>query len=248
MLAIIGGSGADRFAPLTDVEISAVDTPWGRPSDPVLKGTLNGAGVFFLPRHGKGHRIPPHAINYRANIQALKDCGASAVVAMNAVGAINAQLAPPDLALPDQLIDYTFGREHTYFDGSTGEIRHVDFTEPYDRALRERLAEAAETLGLRCFTPCCYAATQGPRLETAAEIDRLERDGADLVGMTGMPEAALAREVGLPYAALCVVVNMAAGRGEGEITMEEIERNLVDGVANAARVISAVVGQQSAET
>ncbi len=242
MLGVIGGSGAGRIAPLVNVRKQVVRTPYGSPSDPVIYGELSGRAVVFLPRHGFTHTIPPHEINYRANLWAMRECGVTEIVALNAVGAINAQLAAPDLALPDQLLDYTWGRSHTFFDGRTGEVRHVDFTIPYDADIRERLSRAATGLGLRCYTPCVYAATQGPRLESTAEIDRLERDGADLVGMTGMPEAALARELEIPYASLCVVANMAAGRGEGEITMEEIDANLVTGVENAVRVIEGFTG------
>lgn len=241
MLAIIGGSGSNRFSIMETHSRRVIETPYGSPSDAIVQGELDDTSLLFLPRHGDGHRIPPHAINYRANLWALREAGATGILALNAIGAINAQLAPSDLALPDQILDYTWGRAHTFFDGESEDVRHVDFTNPYSGVLRERFEGAASDLGLRCFTPCCYAATQGPRLESSAEIDRLERDGADIVGMTGMPEAALARELDLPYASLCVVANMAAGRGEGEITMEEIERNLVSGIENAFRVIAAAV-------
>lgn len=241
MLGVIGGSGADSLSILDEHNKRVVRTPYGSPSDPVIEGEIKGTSVLFLPRHGISHKIPPHAINYRANLWALRECGVTGIIALNAVGAINAKLAPADLALPDQILDYTWGRAHTFFDGKSAMVRHVDFTVPYSPELRERIEKAAIGLGLRCFTPCCYAATQGPRLEACAEVDRLERDGADIVGMTGMPEAALARELGLPYASLCVVANMAAGRGEGEITMEEIDRNLKGGVADAFKVIEAAV-------
>lgn len=241
MLGVIGGSGADSLSILDEHDKRVVRTPYGSPSDPVIEGEIKGAPVLFLPRHGISHKIPPHAINYRANLWALRECGVTGIIALNAVGAINAKLAPADLALPDQILDYTWGRAHTFYDGKSSMVRHVDFTGPYSPELRDRIEKAAVGLGLRCFTPCCYAATQGPRLETSAEVDRMERDGADIVGMTGMPEAALARELGLPYASLCVVANMAAGRGDGEITMEEIERNLKGGVADAFRVIEAAV-------
>ncbi|KAA3629014.1 MAG: S-methyl-5'-thioinosine phosphorylase [Proteobacteria bacterium] len=244
MLGVIGGSGADSLSILNVESRRVIRTPYGSPSDPVVMGTINGMQVLFLPRHGMSHKIPPHAINYRANLWALRECGVTGVIALNAVGAINAKLAPGDLALPDQVVDYTWGRSHTFFDGKSGIVRHVDFTAPYSKSLRERIESAATGLGLRCFTPCCYAATQGPRLETVAEIDRIERDGGDIVGMTGMPEAALARELNIPYASMCVVANMAAGRGdEEEITMEEIERNLVGGIADAYKVIEAAVGE-----
>ncbi|GJL81939.1 MAG: S-methyl-5'-thioinosine phosphorylase [marine bacterium B5-7] len=237
MLAIIGGSGAYDLSILDVCNKRVIRTPYGSPSDPVITGVMGGGEVLFLPRHGLSHKIPPHAINFRANIWALQECSATEIIALNAVGAINSRLVPPDLALPDQVLDYTWGRKHTFFDGNSGIVRHIDFTNPYSVDLRARIEDAATSLGLDCFTNCIYAATQGPRLESAAEINRLERDGADIVGMTGMPEAALARELGIPYASLCVVANMAAGRGEGEITLEEIERNLVGGIDNAFRVI-----------
>ncbi len=240
MLAIIGGSGAGSMDTIDIKQRRVIRTPYGSPSDPVIYGELSGHSVLFLPRHGISHTIPPHAINYRANLWALRECGAREIIALNAVGSINADFLPTHLVLPDQIIDYTWGRVHTFFDGRTGEVQHVDFTVPYDRSLRSRLDTAARELEIPCHTPCVYAITQGPRLESAAEIDKFERDGADLVGMTGMPEAALARELDLPYASLCIVVNMAAGRGEGEITMEEITRNLVVGIDNAYRVLAAV--------
>lgn len=243
LIAVIGGTGACRWPSLAVTGQVAGVTPFGETSSPVLAGEVDGAPVLFLPRHGGDHRIPPHAINYRANLWALREAGATTIVALNAVGAITSRLAPADLALPDQVLDYTWGRAHTFFDGDDGEVHHVDFTVPYDAVLRGRISAAAEALGLRCLSPCCYACTQGPRLESAAEIDRLERDGADLVGMTGMPEAALARELALPYASLCVVANMAAGRGDGEITMAEIEASLVDGVAAALELVAAVLRQ-----
>jgi 5'-deoxy-5'-methylthioadenosine phosphorylase len=238
VIGIIGGSGASDFPGVERLEERTFDTPYGSPSASLLLGRLNGEEVVFLPRHGSPHRIPPHQINYRANIWAMRECGVTGIIALNAVGAISAQLAPADLAIPDQILDYTWGRAHTFFDSDSGVVRHVDFTEPYAPRVRESISNAASALGIRCFTPCCYAATQGPRLESAAEIDRLERDGADVVGMTGMPEAALARELELPYASICIIANMAAGRGEGEITMGAIEENLAAGMKNAFRLVA----------
>ena len=241
MIGIIGGSGASTYSALEERKERVFETPYGSPSAPLEVGRINGVQAVFLPRHGAGHHLPPHEINYRANIWALRECGATGIIALNAVGAINAQLAPGDLALPDQVIDYTWGRAHTFFDSESGDVRHIDFTEPYAAKIRESLEESGASLGVRCFTPCCYAATQGPRLESSAEVHRLERDGADVVGMTGMPEAALARELELPYASMCVIANMAAGRGEGEITMEAIEANLEKGMKNALRVLAEAI-------
>ena len=236
MIGSIGASGAGSFEGLTDVEHFELETPYGAPSAPVTKGVLHGKSVCFLPRHGEGHKIPPHQINYRANLWALKLCGVEAIVAFNAVGSIHPDMRASDLAMPNQIIDYTWGREHTYFDGGAMGLDHVDFTVPYDDALRSQLAQAAQQISVRHHSPCVYAATQGPRLESAAEIIRLERDGADVVGMTGMPEAGLARELGLSYASICIVSNLAAGKAPGELSIEEIFKQLDEGVSRARKV------------
>ena len=212
-LGIIGGSGLARLAGLEAGRRQAMTTPYGKPSGPLTVGKLAGRNVVFLARHGDGHTIPPHEINYRANIWALRAKGATNVVAIFTVGGIRADLGPGVLAVPDQIIDYTHGRKSTFFDRPRAGVTHVDFTHPYCEAMRRRLFDAARAAGEAVVRDGTYAATQGPRLETAAEIDRLERDGADMVGMTGMPEAGLAREAELCYAAIAVVVNTAAGRG-----------------------------------
>jgi 5'-deoxy-5'-methylthioadenosine phosphorylase len=223
MLAIIGGTGLTRLSTLAVAHREVVRTPYGEPSAALIFGQLEGRDAVFLARHGHGHTIPPHRVNYRANLWALKHRGASSVVAVASVGAI-CRCGPGDLVVPNQLIDYTAGREHTFFDGSDQNVVHVDFTAPYSAEVRARLLAAGTAAQITIADGGVYAAVSGPRLETAAEIDRLERDGATLVGMTGMPEAALARELGLPYAAICVVVNHAAGRGDSatEISMERI--------------------------
>src|SRR5690349_23830655 len=225
MLAIIGGTGLTRLSTLAVRHRAVIRTPYGEPSAALVFGELAGHRAFFLARHGQGHTIPPHRVNYRANLWALKEQGASAILAVASVGAIRDAL-PGELALPDQLIDYTAGRAQTFFDGGDQQVVHVDFTHPYSPALRAACVEAARAGGIDVIEGGCYGAVSGPRLETAAEITRMERDGATLVGMTGMPEAALARELELPYAALCVVVNHAAGRGESvqQISMEGIAR------------------------
>ena len=212
MLAIIGGSGLTQLANLEVVRREIVRTPYGDPSGAITFGTIRGEPVAFLARHGYGHTIPPHKVNYRANMWALAQAKVKYVVAVASVGGIRRELGPGTLAIPDQIIDYTHGRCFTYFEGTDRSVVHVDFTHPYCEPLRQRLAQAAAQAGESILQGGTYAATQGPRLETAAEIDRLERDGAHMVGMTGMPEAALARELGLCYAALAVVVNYAAGR------------------------------------
>jgi len=223
MLAIIGGTGLTRLSTLAVAHREVVRTPYGEPSAALVFGQLAGRDAVFLARHGHGHTIPPHRVNYRANLWALKHRGATSVVAVASVGAI-CRCEPGDLVVPNQLIDYTAGREHTFYDGSDQKVVHVDFTAPYSAEIRARLLAAGKAAQIDIADGGVYAAVSGPRLETAAEIDRLERDGATLVGMTGMPEAVLAREVGLPYAAICVVVNHAAGRGDSasEISLERI--------------------------
>jgi len=227
MLAIIGGSGLTRLSTLAVAHREVMRTPYGEPSSALLFGQIAGRDAVFLARHGHGHTIPPHRVNYRANLWALKERGATAVLAVASVGGIRDAL-PGELLLPHQLIDYTHDREATYFDGGDRRVVHVDFTHPYTAALRKTCLAAAKAAGIALTDGGVYAAVSGPRLETAAEIDRIDRDGATLVGMTGMPEAALARELDLPYAAIAVVVNHAAGRGDSAtgISMEGIAQVL----------------------
>ena len=204
------------MAQLSCLEIShrqIIRTPYGEPSGPFTFGTVGQRDIVFLARHGYGHTIPPHQINYRANIWALKTLQPQHVIAVAAVGGIRNDLAPGSLVVPDQIIDYTHGRDFTFFDSRDELVTHIDFTRPYSMDTRALILQAAAQAGEPVTDGGVYAATQGPRLETAAEINRLERDGADIVGMTGMPEAALAREQGLRYATLAVVANHAAGRG-----------------------------------
>lgn len=229
-VAIIGGSGLTRLDNLQVTRREVARTPYGEPSSPMVFGELRGKEVLFLPRHGPSHTIPPHQINYRANIWALKQLGIERVFAVAAVGGITDGLDATDLVFPDQIIDYTYGRAHTFFDGDQKQVTHVDFSYPYCPDLRRILIEAARTSGVGGAERGTYAATQGPRFETAAEIRRLERDGADVVGMTGMPEAALARELDLRYAAIAVVVNRAAGKEDKIISLQEIELNLERGM------------------
>ena len=213
MLAIIGGTGLTQLANLEITHRQVMRTPYGEPSGAFTFGTINQHAVMFIARHGYGHTIPPHEVNYRANLWALHEQGAKRIVAVASVGGIRADLSPGVIVLPDQIIDYTYGRAFTYFDGRDRPLTHIDFTQPYSHNLRQQILDAARRAKVPCLDGGVYAATQGPRLETAAEINRLERDGADMAGMTGMPEAALARELGLSYAAIAVVVNHAAGRG-----------------------------------
>lgn len=208
---LIIGSGWEHL-PGEDLG-SDVDTAYGKPSAPVRQLQFGEKQIMSLARHGEGHSLPPHVINYRANVVALKVLGADAVIGLNTVGVVTGVREPGQVAIPDQLLDYTWGREHTIFDGRRGRVGHVDFTDPFSAELRAGLLAAAGTR-VDCYDGGVYATTQGPRLETAAEVDRLERDGADYVGMTAMPEAAIAREVGVAYACIAMIVNRAAGRGD----------------------------------
>jgi 5'-methylthioadenosine phosphorylase len=243
MLAIIGGSGLTQLSSMADIHRKAVRTPYGEPSGPLTFGRIRGREAVFLARHGYGHTIAPHEVNYRANLWALKEENVEGVVSVASVGGIRQDLAPGSLLVPDQLIDCTWGRASTYYEGAASPVTHIDFTEPYSGALRERILAAAHACGEKIFARGTYAATQGPRLETAAEITRLERDGADVVGMTGMPEAALARELGLEYAAIAVCANFAAGRGESThaVPMERIEAVLAEAMGRVRRVIEQLV-------
>lgn len=225
-LALIGGTGLNRLPGLESLEEHTLTTPWGDISHAITAGRFGGAEIYFLARHGVPHRIAPHRINYRANIWALRELGVEQILAVFAVGGILESLTPGDIVIPDQIVDYTWGRDHSYHDDAAVTVEHIDFTDPYDAGMRQRLLDAAEQINLQCAPSATYAVTQGPRLETAAEIRRLRGDGCDIVGMTGMPEAALAAELGIPYAALCMVVNPAAGMSEVPITAEAIHQIL----------------------
>lgn len=250
LVAIIGGSGMQTLPGLRLREVMPAATPWGAASAPVQRGTLDGTEVLFLPRHGGVRAIPPHKVNYRANIAALAAAGARQVFAFNAVGGIGADFATGALVVPDQIIDYTRGREPSFWEDASGEPLHVDFTEPYDRGARQCLLLGAQVAGVAVIPRGVYAAMQGPRLESAAEIRRLQRDGCDLVGMTAMPEAALAREKNLPYASLALVVNAAAGISSVAITLDAIRAVMEHEIPRAVRTLAAAaayaVANQSA--
>ena len=239
MLAIIGGSGLTQLANLEVGRRKLARTPYGEPSGALTYGRIGSSDVVFLARHGYGHTIAPHEVNYRANLWALKQAGADEVVSVASVGGIRNDIWPGTLLLPDQVIDYTWGRPSTYFEGPGSPVNHIDFTEPYSRKLRSRILAAAAAAGERINDGGVYAATQGPRLETAAEINRLERDGADIVGMTGMPEAALAREIDLEYATIAVVANYAAGRGDSEhaVSLDKIQAVLDEALRRVRHII-----------
>lgn len=243
MLAIIGGSGLTTLSNLDVSHREVVRTPYGEASGALVFGEICGRPAVFLPRHGYGHTIPPHKVNYRANLWALHHHKVSGVISVASVGGIRGDLQPGDIVLPHQIIDYTWGRRSTFHEGQDCSVTHIDFTEPYDRVLRQKLIDAARATGVPFSDSSVYATTQGPRLETAAEIDRLERDGADLVGMTGMPEASLARELGVPYAAINVVANYAAGRADSRdgISFEAIQLVLHESMAHVRTILEQVV-------
>ncbi len=240
-IAIIGGTGLTSLPGLSISDETFVATPFGDTSAALIKGQLNNQKIIFLARHGAEHTIPPHKVNYRANIWALKEAGADYMIAINAVGGINTSLQPGQLVIPDQLIDYTYAREMTFFDAEDSPVTHVDFTEPYCHELRNSLLDAADKNGIELATAGTYGVTQGPRLETAAEIRRMAQDGCDIVGMTGMPEAVLARELGCCYASISVIANLAAGLGEGEITMAEIEKYIAQGMGEVRSLLETVL-------
>ncbi|MDQ3206782.1 MAG: S-methyl-5'-thioinosine phosphorylase [Pseudomonadota bacterium] len=245
-LAFIGGTGLYQLAELQDVQGHQPVTHYGAPSGPIRIGNLDGRRVAFLARHGEGHSVPPHQINYRANLSALKALGATRVLALNTVGGITPGFGPRVLACPDQLIDYTWGRISTLCEEPGTEVLHVDFGEPYTRSLRTAVIAAAGRAGVELAAEGCYGATQGPRLETRAEIARMKRDGCDLVGMTGMPEAGLAREFGLDYACLAIVANWAAGAGpdiDEVITLQDVLDNVAAASAGVAPLLRALVAR-----
>ena len=245
MLAVIGGSGLSQLASLEVTQRNMVRTPYGEPSGALTFGRIRGRELVFLARHGYGHTVAPHEVNYRANLWALKETGVQGVVSVASVGGIRRDFVPGALAVPDQIIDYTWGRRSTYFEGAGAQVTHIDFTEPYAAPLRARILAAARACGEQVIDGGTYAATQGPRLESAAEINRLERDGAHMVGMTGMPEAALARELDLPYAAIAVSANYAAGRGDSAhaVPMERIEAVLAEAMGRVRRIIEQLVAE-----
>lgn len=243
MIAVIGGSGLTQLANLEITHRKIVRTPYGEPSGPLTFGRIGAQEAVFLARHGYGHTLAPHEINYRANLWALHAQKVTRVIAVATVGGIAPELGAGMIVLPDQIIDYTWGRPSTYFEGAEQPVTHIDFTFPYDEETRQMALAAAREAGVPIVEGGTYAAVQGPRLETKAEIDRLERDGATVVGMTGMPEAALARELGLKYAALAVVVNPAAGRGASarSVSVEDIGRVIEDTMGGVRLIVAELV-------
>ncbi|MFA5920525.1 MAG: S-methyl-5'-thioinosine phosphorylase [Methylococcaceae bacterium] len=240
-LAIIGGTGLTQLSDLIIIKRDKLTTPYGSPSADFITGELNQKEVIFLARHGCPHTIAPHQINYRANIWGLKQLGVEQIVAVAAVGGITEEMVPAHIAIPDQIIDYSHGRRHTFFEDENYPVTHIDFTYPYSQKLRSALISAAAKANINISPIGTYGCTQGPRLETAAEIKRMEKDGCDLVGMTGMPEAALAKELAMDYAAISVIANWAAGKSAGEITMAEIEQHLHVGMVNIAELLKSFI-------
>jgi 5'-deoxy-5'-methylthioadenosine phosphorylase len=247
-IAVIGGTGMNQWPGLQIEKRHDLNTPYGKPSAPLLEGKVYGVRAIFLARHGEVHKLPPHAINYRANLWALREAGVKSVVAIAAVGGIAPWFPPAAVTVPHDLIDYTWGREHSYSDGSAGsEVRHVEFTEPYSARVRRELLHGALAAGVDIAESGVMGVTQGPRLESTAEIKRMKRDGCDMVGMTGMPEAGLALELGMDYACLAVCVNWGAGiMGVGDIHAEihqSIETGMGKVRAILARALPALVAK-----
>lgn len=238
MLGIIGGTGLTKLTNLEITHRQVRRTPYGEPSGAMTFGRLCGEEVVFLARHGYGHTIPPHEVNYRANIWAMKEQGADRIVSIATVGGIREDLRAGSLVVPDQIIDYTHGRASTFAVYGEKSVVHVDFTEPYCATMRKEILVAATRAGVSVRDGGVYAAVQGPRLETLAEINRIERDGGDMVGMTGMPEAYLARELGLCYGTIGVVINDAAGRGVSKSGIREVDiRAVMDGLMAKVRAV-----------
>lgn len=239
-IGLIGGTGLGDWDAIESAEHRVATTAWGEPSGPLRLGRIDGMPVCFIARHGPGHRIPPHRINYRANLQALHDAGVRTVIAVAAVGSMDRDFPPGAISVPADLIDYSWGRSHTYSDDADHPLVHVEFTAPYSPTVRRALLAAAAEAGVECLDGGVMAVTQGPRLESAAEVRRLVNDGCTMVGMTAMPEAALAAERGIAYGGIAVSVNWAAGVGDGDIH-GEIQRSLVEGMGRAQRVIRAAL-------
>ncbi|OZG73474.1 methylthioadenosine phosphorylase [Hahella sp. CCB-MM4] len=241
MYAVIGGTGLAELDGLEVINRHQMVTPWGEPSAPIVEARLEGKVVLFLARHGQPHRFPPHRVNYRANLWALRDLGATSIIAVNAVGGIDPAMGPTHINIPDQLIDYSHGRAGTYFEDDLEHVTHIDFSYPYDEKLREELIRHTSALTQNFSGKGVYGCTQGPRLETVAEIRRMSQDGCHIVGMTGMPEAALAREIDLAYACIALVVNPAAGVSDQVITMDEINEAIENGMGMVKRIVRSLI-------
>jgi 5'-deoxy-5'-methylthioadenosine phosphorylase len=241
MIGIIGGTGLSSFH--QGEPVGNLLTPYGETSATIIRSEIDGTSVFFLARHGDPHSIPPHRVNYRANIWELKQLGVSQLIAVNAVGGISAEMPAGSLVIPDQIVDYSYGRDHTFYDGDNDQLEHIDFSFPFTTGLRQFLVATAAASHIDVIDGATLGVTQGPRLESAAEINRMDSDGCELVGMTGMPEAALARELGIDYASICLVVNPAAGRSDSLITMEQINDVIQFGMTDVKRLLLAAIAR-----
>lgn len=240
-IAIIGGTGLTALEGIKVNETKELKTPYGNPSHALIHSVFGEKEIIFLPRHGDPHRIPPHKINYRANIYALKKSGVQSIIAVNAVGGVTSEMYPCRPIVPNQIIDYTYLRKHTYFETDLKQVTHIDFTHPYCEKLRHHIIQAANNAKIDIQKHGTYGIAQGPRLETIAEVKRMEKDGCDIVGMTGMPEASLARELEIDYVCLSLVVNWGAGKSEEKITMKIIENNLKTGMSKIKTILEETI-------
>ena len=238
-LALVGGTGLTQLD--ETVKSISVDTPYGAPSAPISELISGPVRLLFLPRHGNPHRFPPHCVNYQANMWALKEVGADHVLAVSAVGGICEPYGPATIAAPDQLIDYTWGRQHTFCDSEHVELEHVDFTRPYDGPLRRSLLVAAKQVSIDVVNGGCIGVFQGPRLESSAEVEKARRDGCHMAGMTSLPEAALAREIGLDYAGLAVVANWGAGVTGELLSEDDIAETLKEPMMSVRSLLNALL-------
>jgi 5'-methylthioadenosine phosphorylase len=241
-IAIIGGTGLYAMLELGKSKTTVLKTPYGNSSE-LLLGRLRGREVVFLPRHGRKHEIPPHLVNYRANIWALHRLGVKRVLATSSCGSINPQMRPGELAVLSQFIDFTKRRPQTFYEGGEESVAHIDVTEPYCPELRRVLIDSAEGLNLKVHPSAVYACTEGPRFETAAEVRALKMLGADVVGMTNVPECVLAREKEICYAALGVITNFAAGISRKRLTYTEVVGVLRESIGRVRKLLLEAIGR-----
>jgi len=241
-IAIIDGSGLYSIAEFEKARTTVVKTPYGESPELIL-GRLQGREVVFLPRHGKGHRIPPHLVNFRANLWALHKLGVKRVFATSSCGSANPQMRPGELAVLSQFIDFTKCRPQTFYEGGKDGVVHVEVTEPYCPELREILIKTARKLNLKVHPRAVYACTEGPRFETAAEVKALRMLGSDLVGMTNVPECVLARELEICYAPLGIITNFAAGISKKKLTYTEVVKIIEGSIGHVQKLILEAIGR-----
>ncbi len=233
-LGIIAGTGFYSLSPLENSEVKVIETKYG--SAQVTEGTWHGRKTYFLTRHGVKHSVPPHKINYRANIQALCDLGVAEVLAVNVCGGLDKTVPVGGFQVVDDFIDFTKNRTLTFFDGEEG-VNHVDMNEPYAQNLRKVLLQAGKNLNIQISDGGIYGGFEGPRFETKAEIQMAKQFGVTMVGMTGVPEVVLAVEKGLQYAAICIVANPGAGLSEDIITMEDVQKVVSDSAKTVVKIL-----------